>query len=54
MNNLKPCPFCGSQKVGVCNWLANIDTYSEHLVYWVACRSCHACGADDLGESGVI
>lgn len=44
--NLKPCPFCGSTKLEVCNtWTAS---------YWVECLGCSAQvhGRISFGERG--
>ena len=44
MNELKPCPFCGNESVGVDEW----ETYAQ-----VTCGKCDACGpcGNDVEEA---
>jgi len=55
MADLKPCPFCGSTKVGVrcksrlAGW-TGIDARVEVETYSVRCNACHARGATVSGK----
>jgi hypothetical protein len=40
MKNLKPCIFCGSEDVSVCNDLSQKGKY-----FWVQCNHCAASGS---------
>ena len=47
---LKPCPFCGTNEMGVDmeQWDPDIDTF------WVVCKKCQASGPMDKEKSIAI
>ncbi|PHM33312.1 Lar family restriction alleviation protein [Xenorhabdus innexi] len=52
-NELKPCPFCGSDNVGTEH---HYDFADKDYEAWVNCYNCdasgsHACWFDDVGEA---
>ena len=64
MADLKPCPFCGSDKLKIDSKSGRIHYYEkdgmnpwQNVVYSIRCNCCHARGgavSSDLPTSGAI
>jgi galactose-1-phosphate uridylyltransferase len=52
VDEMKPCPFCASNKLSTERWVVGSETRAPHTEYAVVCQNCGAMGPNDLGWSG--
>lgn len=54
MNELKPCPFCASNRICIDNWPVADPGGNSHMEHRVVCGNCSAAGPNDVSEAKAI